>query len=107
MRTFELRTYTLRTPEALKAYSETIYPRHLRSFPRFGVAAHGFWTELAGHDPRLFVLLSYAPGLDPAEVAQRYLQSADLADDVEGFDVANIVHVDSTILAPTEASPLR
>jgi hypothetical protein len=42
MRTFELRVYTLRTKEALDFYMETIYPRHLNSFPLFGIEAHGF-----------------------------------------------------------------
>lgn len=36
MRTFELRVYTLRTKEAFDFYAETIYPRHLHSFPLFG-----------------------------------------------------------------------
>ena len=42
MRTFELRVYTLRTKEALDFYMQTIYPRHLNSFPLFGIVAHGF-----------------------------------------------------------------
>jgi NIPSNAP len=36
--------YKLRTKEALDFYRERIYPRHLRSFPLFGIEAHGFWT---------------------------------------------------------------
>jgi hypothetical protein len=44
MRTFELRVYKLRTKEALDFYMEQIYPRHLSSFPLFGIEAHGFWT---------------------------------------------------------------
>jgi len=105
MRTFELRVYTLRSNEALELYANTIYPRHLHSFPLFGVQAHGFWTAKDDTKPRLFVLVSYEQGADPAEVAQRYLQSAELADDVRGFDVANIVGVDSTFLIPTPSSP--
>ena len=42
MRTFELRVYKLRTKEALDFYVEKIYPRHLNSFPLFGIEAHGF-----------------------------------------------------------------
>ena len=44
MRTFELRVYKLRTEEALDFYMEQFYPRHLSSFPLFGIEAHGFWT---------------------------------------------------------------
>ena len=44
MRTFELRVYKLRTKEALDFYMEQIHPRHLSSFPLFGIEARGFWT---------------------------------------------------------------
>ena len=44
MRTFELRVYTLRNKRALDSYVNEIYPRHLDSFPLFGIEAHGFWT---------------------------------------------------------------
>jgi hypothetical protein len=37
MRTFELRVYRLRTKEALDFYMNQIYPRHLSSFPLFGI----------------------------------------------------------------------
>jgi hypothetical protein len=37
MRTFELRVYKLRTKEVLDFYMEQIYPRHLSSFPLFGI----------------------------------------------------------------------
>ena len=56
MKTFELRVYTLRTKEALDFYREKIYPRHLNSFPLFGIEAHGFWTAKEDVEPRLFVL---------------------------------------------------
>jgi len=39
MRTFELRVYTLRSREALDYYVNKIYPRHLGSFPLFGIEA--------------------------------------------------------------------
>lgn len=107
MRTFELRVYTLRTKEALDFYAGTIYPRHLHSFPLFGVEAHGFWTATADVAPRLFVLVSYAEGDDPGEVTQRYLQSTELADDIRGFEVADIVGVESTTLVPSAGSPLN
>lgn len=107
MRTFELRVYTLRTDEALRRYAGTVYPRHLHSFPLFGVEAHGFWTRKDDEVPRLFVLVSYAERDAPGEVAQRYLRSAELADDTKDFDVATIVGVESTILIPSVGSPLR
>ena len=107
MRTFELRVYTLRTKEALDFYREQIYPRRIRSFPLFGIEAHGFWTAKEDVEPRLFVLASYAAGEEPDEVVRRYMQSAEFAEDVKNFDVSDIVSVESTILIPSTSSPLQ
>jgi hypothetical protein len=107
MRTFELRVYTLRTQEALDFYADTVYPRHLHNFGLFGVEAHGLWTVKADAAHRIFVLVSYAEGDDPGEVAQRYIQSPEAADDARGFDVSDILGVESTILVPSASSPLN
>ena len=108
MRTYELRVYTLRTKEALHFYSQTIYPRHLSSFLLFGIEAHGFWTAKDDVEPRrLFVLASYASGEEPGEVTRRYMQSTEFADDIKGFDVDNIMTVESTFLIAAARSPLK
>ena len=107
MRIFELRVYTPRTKEALDFHREQIYPRHLNSFPLFGIEAHGFRTARKDVEPLLFVLASYAAGDDPGEVARRYMQSTEFADDIRNFDVSDIVGVDSTILIPSTSSPLK
>ena len=59
MRTFELRQYTLRSKEALDIYMTRIYPRHLDSFPLFGIEPHGIWTVKGIAEPQAFVLVSY------------------------------------------------
>src|SRR6202167_70264 len=107
MRTVELRVYTLRTKEALDFYREMIYPRHLNSFTLFGIEAHGFWTAQEDVEPRLFVLASYAAGEDPGEVARRYMQSTEFAEEIRDFNISDIVGVDSTILIPSTSSPLK
>jgi NIPSNAP len=107
MRTFELRVYKLRSKETLDFYMNQIYPRHLGSFPLFGIEAHGFWTAKEDAEPRLFVLASYAAGEEPGEVARRYMQSKEFAEDTRNFDVSNIIGVESTILIPSASSPLK
>jgi hypothetical protein len=106
LRTFELRVYTLRTKEALDFYREVVYPRHLNSFPLFGIQALGFWTAKADVQPRLFVLVSYAAGEEPGEAGRRYMQSTEFADDTRDFNVADIAGAESTILIPSTSSPL-
>lgn len=106
-RTFELRVYKLRTKEALDFYKDQIYPRHLNSFPLFGIEAHGFWTAKEDVEPRLFALASYAAGEEPGEVGRRYMQSTEFAEDIRNFDISDIVGVESTILIASTISPLR
>jgi hypothetical protein len=107
MRTYEMRIYSLRTKEALDFYASTVYPRHLDNFGLFGVEAHGLWTRKDDVAHRIYVLVSYAEGDDPGEVAQRYIHSPEAASDAKGFDVADILGVESTILVPSTSSPLR
>jgi hypothetical protein len=95
MRTFELRVYTMRTNAALDFYIGAVFPRHLDNFPSFGIKAHGIWTAK-----------DEAAGDDPVEVAQRYLQSPEAATDARGFDPADILHVESTVLIPAAGSSL-
>jgi hypothetical protein len=42
---FQLRIYTLRSPEALQQYATVHWARHLPSFKTFGVTTHGVWTS--------------------------------------------------------------
>jgi hypothetical protein len=107
MRTYEMRVYSLRNKEALGYYVSMVYPRHLNNFGLFGVEAHGLWTQKDDIAHRVFVLVSYAEGDDPGEVAQRYVQSREAADDARGFDVADILRVETAILTPDARSPLH
>jgi hypothetical protein len=107
MRTFEMRVYALRTKAALDFYVSTVYPRHLSNFGGFGVEAHGLWTRKDDQAHRMFVLVSYAEGADPGEVAQRYIQSPEAVNDARGFEIADILSVESTILVPAASSPLQ
>jgi len=107
MQTFELRVYKLGTKEALDLYMEQIYPRHLSSFPLFGIEAQGFWTAKEDVEPRFFVLASYAAGEEPGEVVRRYMQSTEFAEDIRNFHVSDLVGVESTILIPSTSSPLK
>ena len=107
MRTFELRQYTLRSKEALDTYMNQVYPRHIDSFPLFGIEPHGVWTVKDGAESQAFVLVSYPEGEDPSEVVRRYMGSSEFAEETEGWDRSNIVAVQSTILTPSTSSPLK
>ena len=104
-RKFELRIYTLPSKDALDFYKDEVYPRHLKSFPLFGIEAHGFWTPLSEVGHKLYALVSYPNNQDPSEVVLKYMNSKEFADDIRDFDPKTIVSVETTLLRPTDSSP--
>lgn len=104
---FELRIYTLPSKDALDFYKDEIYPRHLKGFPLFGIEPHGFWTTPSENGHKLYALVSYSNDQDISEVLHRYMKSKEFAEDIKGFDPTTLVSVETTILFPTESSPLK
>ena len=104
---FQLRIYTLRSPDALRQYATVHWARHLPTFATFGVTTHGVWTERRGDACRLVALIRYPPGADPAQVEQQIMASAEFAADMAGFDVDDIADVQSFLLDPTPFSPIH
>lgn len=104
---FQLRAYTLRSPEALRQYATVHWARHLPTFEAFGVTTHGVWTERGGGANRLVALIGYPPGADPDQLTRRIMASPEFAADMAGFDIDDIVDVRTTLLDPTPFSPIR
>jgi hypothetical protein len=104
---FQLRTYTLRSPEALHQYATVHWARHLPTFETFGVITHGVWTDRSDDTNRLVALIGYPPGAEPDELTRRIMASPEFAADMAGFDVGDIVDVQTTLLDPTPFSPIQ
>jgi hypothetical protein len=104
---FQLRTYRLRSPEALQRYATVHWARHVTSFPAFGVTTHGVWTEQSGSANRLVALIHYPPGVDPEQLTREVMTSPEFAADMAGFDADDIVDVQSVLLEPTSFSPIH
>ena len=99
---FQLRIYTMRSPEALQQYATVHWARHLATFTTFGVTAHGVWTERSGGANRLVALIDYPLGADPEKLTRDIMTSAEFAADMAGF----VVDVQSILLDPTPFSPI-
>lgn len=104
---FQLRIYTLRSPEALQRYASVHWARHLTTFTTFGVATHGVWTEVSGGANRLVALIRYPQGADPDQLTRHIMTRPEFAADMAGFDVDDIVDVQSIPLDPTPFSPIH
>jgi NIPSNAP len=104
---FQLRIYTLRSPEALRRYATVHWARHLATFETFGVTTHGVWTERSGGANRLVALIRYPKGADPEQLTQQCMASREFTADMAGFDVNEIVDVQLVPLDPTSFSPIH
>ncbi|HET7668105.1 MAG TPA: NIPSNAP family protein [Mycobacterium sp.] len=104
---FQLRIYTLRSPEALQQYATVHWVRHLATFPTFGVTTYGVWTDQSGDANRLVALISYPPRADSDHLTRHIMASPQFAADMAGFDTDDIVDVQSIRLDPTSFSPIH
>ena len=104
---FQLRIYTLRSPEALQQYATVHWARHLKTFQTFGVTTHGVWTERSDSANRLVALIRYPQGVDPEQLTRRAMTSPEFAADMAGFNADEIVDVQSVLLDPTSFSPIH
>lgn len=104
---FQLRIYTLRSPESLQQYATVHWARHLATFTTFGVTTHGVWTERSGGANRLLALICFPQGTDPEQLTRHIMISSEFAADMAGFDVDEIVDVQSILLDPTSFSPIH
>ncbi|MCV7253379.1 NIPSNAP family protein [Mycolicibacterium fluoranthenivorans] len=104
---FQLRIYRLRSPEALRRYADVHWARHLATFAVFGVTTYGVWTDHTDNANRLVALIGYQPAADPDEITRRVMASPEFAADMAGFDVTDILEVQTTLLDPTAFSPIH
>ena len=65
------------------------------------------WTHRCDDTNRLFALIDYPPGADPEQLTQRIMSSQGFAADMAGFDVGDIVDVESVLLDASPSSPIR
>ncbi|MCX5321456.1 NIPSNAP family protein [Streptomyces sp. NBC_00120] len=109
MSQYQLRVYTLRSPEVLVAY-ENIWSKHIPGMAKHRITTHGVWTAPAApgsEERQLYALVSYRDADDIQERLQAYLSSPEFRADMEGFDMGQIVDVAESVLTPTADSPLR
>jgi hypothetical protein len=104
---FQLRIYTLRSAEALERYATVHWARHLATFGSYGIATHGVWKERSGSAHRLVALIRYPSDADPGQLTRHIMAAPDFAADMAGFDVDEIVDVQSMLLDPASFSSIH
>ena len=92
---YQLRIYTLASKEAAKIYCDVQWKRHIISLGKYERTTHNVFTDVEYSDvPHVFAIVSYN-GKDMDEQDAKYMKSAEFKEDMEGFDIKNIVGVKS------------
>lgn len=105
MAMYEMRTYTLRTPEAATLYA-AVWHSHVVSLRKFGIVTCGVWTP-KDNNCEVIALVTYEPGVNGAEAGPKFMQSPEFREDMVGFDMSTIVKVVPRLLSPVESSPMQ
>ena len=103
----ELKSYTLADSEAIARYTTEFWPRHIRSLREFGITVQGLWTDTRAGSNRVFALIEYPQGEDPADAANRYRASQNFADDHADFDDLRITAEETVPLHAVAASRMQ
>lgn len=104
MHTYQLRTYTLDSEASAGRYEE-VWRRHLSSLPKCGIWAYGVWRPLDKRD-QLVALVSFPEDADGDELGRQYMSSPGFLEDFADFQ-GQVLGVDTVLMRPTEASPMR
>jgi hypothetical protein len=97
---YQLRVYTIATPEAAKLYYTVHWKRHIDSLAKFHVSTRMVLCEEGTEkETRVLALVSYEDGADIVAVDEAYMSSAEFRKDMEGFDFKNILKVEGILLS--------
>lgn len=96
-RTFEVRTYTLATAVAAQAYLG-VWAKHVVSLKAFGIQTLRYEVAPGGDGRQVRALVAYPPGADPAVLDAAYRASAQLKEDMAGFDVSQMRGVQTRLV---------
>jgi hypothetical protein len=65
------------------------------------------WTERSDSASRLVALIRYPSGADSEQLTRHIMRSPEFAADMAGFNVDDIIDVQSVPLDPTSFSPIH
>lgn len=91
----QLRIYTLKSQIAALDYFTNHWMKHLSSLPKFGIAVNDVYLGGEEHENKVFAIVSYAAENDAKVLDMKYMQSDEFKQDMAGFDLSNIVGVES------------
>lgn len=93
----QLRIYTLKSRAALLDFKRIWIERHPNSLAKHRIGVLGLWTAL--ENDQLFALVGAESG-DVEERGTTYMSSVDFQEDMQGFDLTQIIGLSTILLKP-------
>jgi len=98
MRTYQLLTYHLRTPDATRAYAQILVD-HIRGHRLSGVATQAIFTSPSRHNAVIALVCHSGDTALEASTAE-YVANVKLRAERVGFDFSQIIRADNILLDP-------
>lgn len=96
---FQLRIYSIATPEAAEQYFTVHWQRHIESLKKFGIQTVKVFREVGTNgETRVIGLVRYEECADVEALNRDYMSSAEFRADMEGFDMRSIRRVETVNL---------
>lgn len=95
---YQIRIYTLASPEAADEYFSVNWKRHVNSLEKFNIHTESVFKE-TGTDgrTRVFAVCRFDEGADIEALNKAYMKSAEFHEDMQGFEMDKILNVDEVL----------
>lgn len=95
----ELRIYTLKNKEAMEKYANIHWERHLKSLPKFGYKVDNVYKSQDENKYQVIAIVSHNSKEDLIKENEKYMNSQEFKDDMQGFQMEDIINVETVIMA--------
>ncbi|WP_343711379.1 hypothetical protein [Kosakonia radicincitans] len=97
----QLRIYTLKDKESAEKYFRTCWPKHMVSLPKFGIFINSVYLGGNEQDNQVIAVVTFPEEGDVNLLNRQYMQSPDFSEDMRGFNMTDIIHVDEIAISET------
>ena len=97
----QLRIYTLKDKESAEKYMPPDNPEHAISLPKFGIFINSVYLGGNEQANQVIAVVTFPEECDVNLLNRQYMQSPDFSEDMRGFNMTDIIHVDEIAISET------
>lgn len=89
----QLRIYTLKDAKSAEVYFHQHWPKHMISLPKFGIFINDVYLGCNEQANQVIAIVTFPEKCDTDALNKKYMSSEDFINDMDGFDMSNIIGV--------------